>query len=90
MPTKAVENEVAKYTARRAHLRDEQGHRVVVRDGHLPGWHGWADRRAGGGQGAAGAVYWWAVAWWGVKARGLSGCSHGGLSRGGKGERHDE
>lgn len=32
----AIENEVAEYIARHAHLRDSEGHRLVVRNGHLP------------------------------------------------------
>ena len=32
----AVEAEVAEWIDRHAHLRDEQGHRLVVRNGHLP------------------------------------------------------
>ncbi len=32
----AIENEVAEYIARYAHLRDSEGHRLVVRNGHLP------------------------------------------------------
>ena len=36
MLAEAIENEVAEYIARHAHLRDDQGHRLVVRNGHLP------------------------------------------------------
>jgi len=36
MLAKAIENEVAEYTDRHAHVRDEQGHRLVVRNGYLP------------------------------------------------------
>lgn len=36
MLTKAVEGEVAAYVAAREHLIDDVGHRVVVRNGHLP------------------------------------------------------
>ena len=32
----AIENEVAEYIARHAHLRDGEGRRLVVRNGHLP------------------------------------------------------
>ncbi|HRR39113.1 MAG TPA: IS256 family transposase [Rectinema sp.] len=32
----AIENEVAEYIARYADLRDSEGHRLVVRNGHLP------------------------------------------------------
>lgn len=32
----AIENEVAEYIARHADLRDSEGHRLVVRNGHLP------------------------------------------------------
>jgi hypothetical protein len=32
----AIENEVAEYIDRHAALRDGQGHRLVVRNGHLP------------------------------------------------------
>lgn len=32
----AVENEVAEYVGHHSHLRDAQGHRLVVRNGHLP------------------------------------------------------
>src|SRR4030042_1436957 len=32
----AIENEVAEYLARHAHLRDSEGHRLVVGNGHLP------------------------------------------------------
>lgn len=32
----AIRNEVAEYVARHAHLRDDEGHRLVVRNGHLP------------------------------------------------------
>ena len=32
----AVENEVAEYIGRHSHLRDAQGHRLVVRNGRLP------------------------------------------------------
>jgi len=32
----AIENEVAEYIARHAHLRDSEGRRMVVRNGHLP------------------------------------------------------
>jgi transposase-like protein len=32
----AIENEVAEYIERHAPLRDEEGHRLVVRNGHLP------------------------------------------------------
>jgi len=36
MLAEAIESEVAEYIARHAHLRDDQGHRLVVRNGHLP------------------------------------------------------
>jgi len=36
MLAEAIENEVAEYLDRHACLRDEHGHRLVVRNGHLP------------------------------------------------------
>ena len=36
MLAEAIENEVAEYIARYAHLRDDRGRRLVVRNGHLP------------------------------------------------------
>jgi transposase-like protein len=36
MLLKAVENEVAEYVGWHADLRDAEGHRLVVRNGHLP------------------------------------------------------
>ncbi|MCU0858959.1 MAG: hypothetical protein MUC65_11220 [Pontiellaceae bacterium] len=36
MLLKAIEAEVAEYIDRHSHLRDESGHRLVVRNGHLP------------------------------------------------------
>ena len=36
MLAKAVENEVAEYLSDHEHLRDRQGHRLVVRNGYLP------------------------------------------------------
>jgi transposase-like protein len=36
MLVEAVKNEVAEYVARHAHLCDDEGHRLVVRNGHLP------------------------------------------------------
>jgi len=37
MLAEAVENEVAEYIRTYGHHRDDQGHRLVVRNGHLPG-----------------------------------------------------
>ena len=37
MLAEAIENEVAEYIRTHGHHRDDQGHRLVVRNGHLPG-----------------------------------------------------
>ena len=37
MLAEAIENEVAEYIRAHGHHRDDQGHRLVVRNGHLPG-----------------------------------------------------
>jgi hypothetical protein len=36
MLTRAIEDEVATYLAAREHLTDEEGRRLLVRNGHLP------------------------------------------------------